>query len=716
MAGAIYHNGQWYGLGNTVEANPVGSASDTLSKLGIDGDIYSVSSLELGETSSTAYRGDRGKTAYDHATESGRSGAKSAGLYKIGVTAQGHVASATAVAKADLTALGVADQNDVDAIEEDIEGYKTVTGKYITVTDAASLPADSYSLTLSPVQEGSGDPSPSNVRPIHGADEVGVRVCGKNLFDQDTVYGQYKQTDGSFRLTGINADGIKNNVPAALVGQQLTFSCYADLSKETSPTRAYVVAMVNGTAVYGTAIEHDTKGVCSVTFTPTSTNDQFWVSYGSSGQNYFTLNNVQLEVDSTATDYEPYTLHSTTITLPSTVYGGSVEQGGSGESNKYSYVLTGTETTIYKHNTIPSVFGINMDDVITSLGGVVGDSATLVYRGKNSMFIPQSYRAAADMLDHTTDSYTGGFGDSGRTGVWFRIKESTFADLTVEQFKAKLAEYYAAGTPLQYVFDVVPTSLSVTPFPQTLLEGVNNVWAEMVENSTVIDNAQQSLSYQPQNIVGQLRQEIEAKPNSFAELSDTSFSNLANGQIPKWNSTTSKWENANESGGGGASSLAELSDTNISSPADGQILKYDNATSKWVNAAEYSYTLPTASASTKGGIKVGDNLSMNGEVLSAKTVPWTKIWNYRSGTSFVWPSDKSEMLLVIAACNPNTGKATAGVASQVFPITDPVAYSQQMTVAYTSSTGSETGIVYTNMQPVFFTTSTGTWDFEIWVR
>ena len=33
--------------------------------------------------------------------------------------------------------------------------------------------------------------------------------------------------------------------------------------------------------------------------------------------------------------------------------------------------------------------------------------------------------------------------------------------------------------------------------------------------------------------------------DSFENLSDTSFSNLANGQIPKWNSTSQKWENAN---------------------------------------------------------------------------------------------------------------------------------------------------------------------------
>ena len=62
-------------------------------------------SLALGETSSTAYRGDRGKTAYDHATAKGS--AFASGLYKITTNAQGHVTAATAVAKSDITALGI---------------------------------------------------------------------------------------------------------------------------------------------------------------------------------------------------------------------------------------------------------------------------------------------------------------------------------------------------------------------------------------------------------------------------------------------------------------------------------------------------------------------------------------------------------------------------------------------------------------------------------
>lgn len=63
-------------------------------------------SLALGTTSSTAFRGDYGQSAYTHAvTNKGSQYAE--GLYKIGTNAEGHVTSATAVTKSDITALGI---------------------------------------------------------------------------------------------------------------------------------------------------------------------------------------------------------------------------------------------------------------------------------------------------------------------------------------------------------------------------------------------------------------------------------------------------------------------------------------------------------------------------------------------------------------------------------------------------------------------------------
>lgn len=62
-------------------------------------------SLALGETSGTAYRGDRGKAAYDHALANGAE--YSTGLYKIKTNAEGHVTYAAPVTKSDITDLGI---------------------------------------------------------------------------------------------------------------------------------------------------------------------------------------------------------------------------------------------------------------------------------------------------------------------------------------------------------------------------------------------------------------------------------------------------------------------------------------------------------------------------------------------------------------------------------------------------------------------------------
>lgn len=67
--------------------------------------------IALGTTASTAYRGDRGAAAYNHAAAKGSAFAN--GLYKITTNAQGHVTAATAVQKSDITGLGIPAQDTV---------------------------------------------------------------------------------------------------------------------------------------------------------------------------------------------------------------------------------------------------------------------------------------------------------------------------------------------------------------------------------------------------------------------------------------------------------------------------------------------------------------------------------------------------------------------------------------------------------------------------
>lgn len=75
--------------------------------------VYSGAGPVLGETSSTAFRGDQGKAAYDHALAKGVAASQNGdvGLYKVMTNSQGHVTKATKVTKNDITALGIPAQD-----------------------------------------------------------------------------------------------------------------------------------------------------------------------------------------------------------------------------------------------------------------------------------------------------------------------------------------------------------------------------------------------------------------------------------------------------------------------------------------------------------------------------------------------------------------------------------------------------------------------------
>jgi len=75
--------------------------------------------------------------------------------------------------------------------------------------------------------------------------------------------------------------------------------------------------------------------------------------------------------------------------------------------------------------------------------------------------------------------------------------------------------------------------------------------------------------------------EDQVGARNIPELNDVELTNLANGEILKYNSTSKKWENQPESGGG---SLDNLTDTNITTPiTNGSSLVYNTSNGKWEN-------------------------------------------------------------------------------------------------------------------------------------
>ena len=65
---------------------------------------------------------------------------------------------------------------------------KTVTGNPIHITDALAKPVQALSIALEPIQAGSGDPSPDNVRPISGHTDADVIVSSTLNPSDGTTY------------------------------------------------------------------------------------------------------------------------------------------------------------------------------------------------------------------------------------------------------------------------------------------------------------------------------------------------------------------------------------------------------------------------------------------------------------------------------------------------------------------------------------------------
>lgn len=80
-----------------------------------------------------------------------------------------------------------------------IGGMKAVedfaTGNPVVFQTDLSKPLKKLAINLLPVQEGSGDPSPSNIRPLLPWGEVGTWTGGKNLFDESKYQHLYTEHD-----------------------------------------------------------------------------------------------------------------------------------------------------------------------------------------------------------------------------------------------------------------------------------------------------------------------------------------------------------------------------------------------------------------------------------------------------------------------------------------------------------------------------------------
>ena len=205
----------------------------------------------------------------------------------------------------------------------------SVSGNPVTCNPVEGYPLSAV-VTLNPKQAGSGDPSPDNVRPISGYDSVTVNVSGKNLVDYTKAQPRNNSQTVEIIPNGIKWSGnYYFKIPVSLApGKSYVCSC---LSEHMGGWAfAYSDGKISNTQPNGKSIIPE-KEVAFV-FIYKSNSVEL-------GQD-MVFTNIQLEFGSTPTYYEPYQGDTYDITLPETIYGGTVDAVTGVGSKSWGYIAS----------------------------------------------------------------------------------------------------------------------------------------------------------------------------------------------------------------------------------------------------------------------------------------------------------------------------------------------------------------------------------------
>lgn len=323
-----------------------------------------------------------------------------------------------------------------------------------------------------PVQEGSGTPSPENIRPIKGRDSVTVERCGENLlnFPQIKTWTQYdgpytlKLKAGTYYLScGNVVRGGANNPVIAFSDENLIAWKYLNQGMKE---KIQLEKDCQNFALYSNGYDfHGSAGV-------TATAEDLMLVAGN-------------EISGT---YTPYIGQTNTLTLPETVYGGEVDAvTGEGQKVWKSVALDGTENWntwgVNKNNTnVTGFFTYDINDysndgsdVNKILCSTMSNEEKDIWGGKN-MGVGLAGSGSSKYLIYCVTTNT--------------LPDTTDDKKAIASFKTFLADLYAAGTPVQIAYiQATPTLFTATGAqPITALAGVNTVLTD-ADSATVTGRA-----------------------------------------------------------------------------------------------------------------------------------------------------------------------------------------------------------------------------------
>lgn len=311
-----------------------------------------------------------------------------------------------------------------------------------------------------PTQEGSGTPSPENIRPIKGRDSVTVTMCGENLFNPAWMPEKVLNNGLTWTTTSdgtVTANGTAN-------GTSYYNSNYFSFPAGTYTISAmshFRISIINRDAGYLTIAAQQIGKPC--TFTVENYIQKTTLFFAASG----TLDNVsakpQIEKGTTATTYAPYTGQTSTLTLPRIIYGGTVDAvTGEGQETWKLITLDGTEKWM--------------------VSGKFLDNKTDWYYVSSK--IPNAVNAAPQKGNEICSHYP--HADIANTNTAqgcaivrgaIRVRWGDTIPDDADAWKAYLAAQYAAGTPVQIAYKLAePVPFTVTGAqPISALSGVNTL-------------------------------------------------------------------------------------------------------------------------------------------------------------------------------------------------------------------------------------------------
>ena len=294
-------------------------------------------------------------------------------------------------------------------------------------------PVENYPLGVTaswePTQEGSGTPSPENIRPIKGRDSVSITHTGKNIIPYP--YERIKKVGDSYTENGITYTLLNDGAIH-----------FAGISKSEF-----------GMTIARNNLSRFGKLVTSGKIFYDSNNNQTFIYPFKPGEKVNETVYPQIEVGTTATSYEaPMGHRITTLTLPRTIYGGTVD-AVTGEGQNLYDVLTLTGEENWKKDDNYIVLDRATTKINIPLNGVCSHFLYRYNYGGDSLFV---------------DSFN------------IYLGSAMAKKYALDEWKALLAAQYAAGTPVQIAYrlaEPVPfTATGAQPIPA--LPGVNTIMTD----------------------------------------------------------------------------------------------------------------------------------------------------------------------------------------------------------------------------------------------